>query len=97
MFHIKARLLMTLFTLMISSSSWSACNDYDAKNAADKVAEKFIKGKVFHQAEVLKVHRPSNRKEIASYIKTNNLYYTIFSLVNSQCKVQIIKRTHGKH
>lgn len=99
MYSVKVRLLTTLLTLIISSPSWSEseCSDYDAKNAANKVTEKFMAGKVFHQAEVLKVHRPSKQKEIASYIKVGDLYYTVFSLVNGKCTVKIMKRTNGKY
>lgn len=93
----NTRLWGLFFMLIMSSPSWAECSDFDATNAANKVAEKYLKGKVFHRAEVLKVHRPSKRKEIASYIKTDTLYYTIFTLVNNQCKVQIIKQTQGKH
>lgn len=83
--------------IITSSLAWSQCNDYDAKTAANKVSEKLMKGDVFKEAVVLKIHSPSKRKEVASYILADNLYYTIFSLVNSQCKVQIIKQTNGKH
>ncbi|REG85738.1 hypothetical protein [Marinomonas pollencensis] len=97
MSNIVQQILALFFILFMSSASWAECSDFEATKAADKVAEKYLKGKIFQRAEVLKVHSPSKRKEIASYVKSDALYYTIFSLVNSQCKVQIIKRTQGKH
>ncbi|RNF75022.1 hypothetical protein EBI01_03600 [Marinomonas rhizomae] len=88
-----------MLSLFMSGFTLAECSDYDAKLAADKAAEKYMSGKTFKNSLVLKRHLPSKRKEVASYVyvKADDLYYTIFSLVNSQCKIQIIKRTHGKH
>lgn len=83
--------------LSISSLATAECSDFDAKLAANKVAQDYIDGKTFKPALVLKKHLPSKRKEVASYVKTDDLYYTVYSLVNSKCTVQIIKRTNGKH
>jgi len=78
---------------------FAECSDFDAKIASDETAEEYMKGKVFKRALILKKHLPSKRKEVASYIyvKADNLYFTVYSLINSQCKAEIIKRTNGKH
>lgn len=91
--------LPVLFTLALSSFAFAECSDFDAKLAADKSAQNYMSGKTFKKALVLKRHLPSKRKEVASYVyvKADDLYYTVFSLVNSQCKTKIIKRTNGKH
>ncbi|WP_234985207.1 hypothetical protein [Oceanospirillum multiglobuliferum] len=70
------------------------CEDYKAKIAADKLAKAFLgkKSEVFQQAIVLKRHHPSLQKEVASYIKADNQYYTMFSIVNSSCTAFFIKR-----
>ncbi|PYF84892.1 MULTISPECIES: hypothetical protein [Marinomonas] len=81
----------------MSSLTLAECSDFDAKLAADKLAQDYIDGKSFRPALVLKKHLPSKRKEVASYIKTDDLYYTVYSLVNSNCTAKIIKRTNGKH
>ena len=91
--------LLVLLSLTISNFAFAECSDFDAKLAADKDAQKYMSGKTFKNALVLKKHLPSKRKEVASYVyvKADDLYYTVFSLVNSQCKTEIIKRTNGKH
>lgn len=95
----KCKLLLGLAVILTSSFSLAECPDWDAKAAADKAAQKYVSGKTFKRAMVLKKHLPSRRKEVASYlyVKSDDLYYTVFSLVNSKCKAQIIKRTNGKH
>lgn len=91
--------LLVLFSLTISSFTFAECSDFDAKLAADKDAQKYMSAKTFKNALVLKKHLPSKRKEVASYVyvKADDLYYTVFSLVDSKCKTKIIKRTNGKH
>ena len=75
------------------------CADFDAKLASDKSAESYVKGKTFKRALILKRHLPSKRKEVASYVfvKGTGLYYTVYSLVNSDCDAEVIKRTNGKY
>ena len=82
--------------ITISSMTIAECSDLEAKLAADKMAQGYINGKTFKPALILKKHLPSKRKEVASYVKTDDLYYTVFSLVNSKCSAKIIKRTNGK-
>ncbi len=70
------------------------CRDFDAIAAANaKAASYFKDGEVFHPAVVQKVHNTSGRKEIASYIKTGEKRYSIFTLVDAECKVKFRKRT----
>jgi len=85
--------------LTISSLIFAECSDFDTKLEADKSAQSFVAGKIFKNALILKKHLPSKRKEVASYVyvKADDLYYTVFSLVNSKCEAKIIKRTKGKH
>ncbi|ETX11650.1 hypothetical protein MUS1_09180 [Marinomonas ushuaiensis DSM 15871] len=85
--------------LSVSNLTFAECNDFDAKMASDESAEKLMGGKVFKRALILKRHLPSKRKEVASYVyvKADGLYYTVYALINSKCKAEIIKRTNGKH
>ncbi|ETI58039.1 hypothetical protein D104_16965 [Marinomonas profundimaris] len=92
-------MLSILLLLTLSNLTLAECGDFDAKQAADKSAQKYMGGKTFKSALILKRHLPSKRKEVASYVyvKADDLYYTVYSLVNSKCKSEIIKRTNGKH
>jgi hypothetical protein len=89
--------LLIIAAFSISSFTLAECSDFDAKLAADKLAQDYIDGKTFKPALVLKKHLPSKRKEVASYVKTDDLFYTVYTLVNSKCTAQVIKRTNGKH
>jgi hypothetical protein len=91
--------LLTLLIFFLSNLTFAECSDFDAKIEADKSAQKYLSGTTFKTALILKKHLPSKRKEIASYVyvKESNLYYTVYSLVNSECEPRIVKRTKGKH
>lgn len=91
--------LILSFTLAQSAMAKVRCSDMNAIMASDKVAESLLGGKVFKTGEVLKLNLPSYTKEVASYIyvKTDNLYYSVFTIVNTTCKARLIKRTTGKH
>lgn len=70
------------------------CRDFDAMAAANKKAASYFKeGEVFHPAAVQKIHHPSRKKEIASYIKIGQKRYSIFTLVDENCQVKFRKRT----
>lgn len=72
----------------------SECRDFDAMAASNKKAASYFKnGQVFHPAVIQKVHHPSGKKEVASYIKTGLKRYSIFTLVDENCGVQFRKRT----
>lgn len=88
-----------LLCLLMSEITFAECSDFDAKLSADKEAQKYMSGKTFKRAQVLKKHLPSERKEVASYVyvKESDLYYTVYLLINDKCKAEIIKRTNGKH
>ncbi|AEF54735.1 hypothetical protein [Marinomonas posidonica] len=94
-----AKTLCTLILILSAAQAYAECPDWDARAAADKAAEKYVSGKIFKRGMVLKKHLPSKRKEVASYIyvKADDLYYTVYALINSKCNAQIIKRTNGKH
>ena len=97
-FKIKCTLL-TLLGFFLSGLTFAECSDFDAKIEANKSAQKYLGGKTFKNARVLKKHLPSKRKEVASYVyvKADDFYYTVYSLVNAKCEPKIIKRTNGKH
>ncbi|MDF1763720.1 MAG: hypothetical protein P1U57_09945 [Oleibacter sp.] len=86
-----------LFSLLVSSEilALPECPDFKAKEASDALALAFFKsqGEVFHPTHVLKKHHPSRDKEVVSYIKNKERYYSIFSLVNADCDARFIKRT----
>lgn len=89
--------LLTLFIIVsctYSSLSNAACRDFDAIAAANKKALSFFKSaEVFHPAVIQKIHNPSGKKEVASYIKVGEKRYSIFNLVDENCKVEFRKRT----
>jgi hypothetical protein len=93
--HRFSAFLVALIIYVFSVSYVQAeCRDYDAIDAANKKAASYFKnGEVFHPAVVQKIHHPSRKKEVASYIKTGDKRYSIFILVDQECGVQFRKRT----
>jgi hypothetical protein len=90
MFNIVIIALM----ILLPQRLWAECRDYDAIDAANKKAESYYKeGRIFHPAAVLKIHHPSRKKEVASYIKTGDTRYSLFFLIDHECKVAFMKRT----
>jgi hypothetical protein len=88
--YLSALAALTVFAMPSSAE----CRDFDAIAAANEKAASYFKdGEVFHPAVVQKVHNTSGRKEIASYIKTGEKRYSIFTLVDAECKVKFRKRT----
>lgn len=86
--------LFGLVLMLVARPMQAECRDLDAMAASDKLAKGYFKdGAVFHPARVLKVHSPSGRKEIASYVKTGDKRYSIFTLVDENCKARFMKRT----
>ena len=70
------------------------CRDADAKTAGnEKAMSYFREPEIFHPAVIQKVHHPSGKKEVASYVKTGNKHYSIFTLVDENCQAQFRKRT----
>lgn len=78
----------------MSTHASAMCRDRDAWAASDALALRFFReGQVFKQARVLKVHHPSGRKEVASYIQNGDKRYSIFNLVGPDCVAVYRKRT----
>ena len=88
-------IVSTLASILLSTTAIAECPDYQAKMAADELSKAFLgkNSEVFQAAVVLKRHHPSHQKEVASYIKTGERYYTMYSIVNGSCKALFIKRT----
>ena len=83
-----------LAACFFSNLSNAICRDFDAIAAANtKAASYFKDGAVFHPGVIQKVHNPSGKKEVASYIKTGEKRYSIFTLVDENCNVTFRKRT----
>jgi len=88
--YIVALAALTVF----STITLAECRDFDAIAAANKKATSYFKGgEVFHPGAIQKIHHPSRKKEVASYIKTGTKRYSIFTLVDENCKVEFRKRT----
>lgn len=88
--------IMIRFVLLVlvGSNAIAECRDFDAIAAANEKATSYFKnGEVFHPAVVQKKHHTSGKKEIASYIKSGEKRYSIFTLVDTDCKVTFRKRT----
>lgn len=83
--------------IFLSENSVALCRDIDAIAAGNEKAKSFFKeAEVFHPGVVQKVHHPSKKKEVASYIKTGNKRYSIFTLIDHDCKATFRKRTRQK-
>lgn len=96
---LKHIIFVSFITIGVSFATQATanCRDIDAITATDKAAlTYFIRAELFEKGKVLKRHLPSKRKETASYIKMGEDYYTFFGLVELDCSVQIIKRTHAR-
>lgn len=92
--HLPVHLAVVIVLMASSSMAFAECRDFDAIEAANKKAASYYKnGTVFHPAVVQKIHHPSRKKEVASYIKTGEKRYSIFTLVDENCKVEFHKRT----
>jgi hypothetical protein len=92
-----SRLLVILscfWAAVLPSRAVAECRDGDAIAAAnEKAASYFKKGEVFHPAVVQKIHHPSRKKEVASYIKVDKKRYSMIMLVDQECGVKFRKRT----
>jgi len=96
---IKLALITALLGFAFSGTALAECPDYKAKSAANTLSKAFLgkNSSVFQPAVVLKRHHPSRQKEVASYIKAGNQYYTMFSIVNGSCKAFFIKRAGPRY
>lgn len=85
---------IVLAALIASSWAVADCRDWDAKAAGDELALSYFRqAEVFRPARVLKLHHPSRHKEVASYVAVGDKRYSIFSLVDENCRARFIKRT----
>ena len=83
-----------LAAIFLSENTHAECRDLDAIAAANKKAVSFFKNaEVFHPAVIQKIHHPSRKKEVASYIKAGKKRYSIFTLVDHDCLVEFRKRS----
>ena len=83
--------------LTIGQTYAAECDDRSAKEAAMDASEGLLGGESFRVPLVLKRHHPSKRKEVATYFQRGDLYYTLFWLVDGDCRANFIKRTQGKY
>lgn len=65
--------------------------------AAMNASSSVVSGDSFKLPRVLKRHHPSKRKEVATYFRSGDLYYTLFWIVSDNCDASFIKRTKGKY
>lgn len=83
---------------IFSMSAYSVeCSDRNALAAALKSSKNAMTGQSIKRPIVLKRHHPSKSKEVATYVKSGDLYYTLYWLVYDDCKAGFIKRTKGKY
>ena len=86
-----------LCSLAFFGSSYGAeetCNDMASIKAANTLAQSYFQqSKLFESGRVLKKHSPSRSKEVVSYVKVDERRYSIFTLVDTQCEAQFLKRT----
>ncbi|WCN17635.1 hypothetical protein [Marinomonas mediterranea] len=95
---IKHRKTAIFLSILMGSTAYGAeCSDKKSMEVADEYSQALMNGEVFKRAKVLKRHHPSKRKEVASYIKAGDLYYTIYTLVSNDCVAHMIKRTKGRY
>ena len=83
-----------LLTQSSVANAVDACSDTDATAASESLAQSFFQqSELFEKSRVLKEHSPSHKKEVVSYVKTQDRSYSIFTLVNTQCEAYFVKRT----
>ncbi len=83
--------------LYLKPAIGAECSDRNAIEAAMSASSSLMGGDSFRKPRVLKRHHPSKRKEVATYFRSGDLYYSLFWLVSDNCKAGFIKRTQGKY
>lgn len=87
-------LLLLLPLCALAPFSLAECRDADAIAATATLAKGYFrKAEVFHPGKILKVHHPSGHKEAVAYVQTGGKRYSIFALVDEDCRARFIKRT----
>ncbi len=86
-------LLFLLMFMLLSPFAFAECSDYESMMQADKGSKAFLgrDTEIFQRAVVLKRHHPSHQKEVASYAKAGGQYYTMFFIIDNNCKAFYIK------
>ena len=88
------RVVFIMMLLLLSLPALAECRDRDAIAAGETKGKSYFKeAEIFHAGRVLKVHHPSRHKEVAAYVKTGEKRYSIFTLVDENCRARFIKRT----
>jgi len=88
------RLLILSIALTLSGQVLAECSDWDSKQKADAGSKAFLgdETEIFQPAVVLKRHHPGYQKEVASYAKAGGRFYTMFFIIDINCKAFFIKR-----
>lgn len=90
----KFVLLLTAFFIFYIPGSMAECRDAQAFEAANNKALSYFKNAtVFKAAVVQKNHHTSGNKEVASYIKSADKHYSIFTLIDADCNAKFRKRS----
>lgn len=91
---VKCTACLMVFLVLYVPVSMAECRDAQAFGAAnDKALSYFKNGEVFKAAVMQKNHHTSGNKEIASYIKSGDKHYSIFTLVDADCNAKFRKRS----
>lgn len=97
MIRIRLAFTLSLFALVLTLpvEALPVCADRDAKASSDEKALSYFRkqGEIFHPARVLKRHNTSRHKEVASYVQFGDKKYSIFTVVDIDCRARFIKRT----
>lgn len=87
-------IVLAIVVTFVTEKAYALCRDIDAIDAGNEKAKSFFKqAEIFHPGKVQKVHHPSKKKEVASYVKTGEKHYSIFTLIDENCQAQFRKRT----
>lgn len=95
--HVCTAFIIVAGIFSLNTAKAAECSDRNAIEAAMQASGSLVGGDSFRKPRVLKRHHPSKRKEVATYFRSGDLYYTLFWLVSDDCKAGFIKRTQGKY
>lgn len=81
-------------SLLLSGQVMAECSDRESMEKADAGSKAFLgdETEIFQRAVVLKRHHPGYQKEVASYAKAGGQFYTMFFIIDPNCKAFFIKR-----
>lgn len=89
--------LIVIIILAFAKDTYAECSDRNSIAAAMSASDSVLGGESYKSPVILKRHHPSKRKEVATYYKRSDLYYTLYFLVGNDCQAQFIKRSRGKY